>query len=175
MNDDKKGYVLYKNWNPIFLSLPDSKAGQLIKAIAAYQDGEQMEPLKDQSLNGVFEMMKRAFDMDAAKYAEIKEKRSAAGKKGGRPSKKKDESENQTKAKESNCFSEKPKKADKVKGKDIDKVIDKGIDNSRPPPRFNNQRDKNPFNRFEQNNYDFEQLEQELLSNQAGSGAAVTG
>ena len=167
MNDDKKGYVLYKNWNPIFLSLPDSKAGQLIKAIAAYQDGEQTEPLKDQSLNGVFEMMKRAFDMDAAKYAEIKEKRSAAGKKGGRPSKKKDDSENQIKAKESNCFLEKPKKADKVKDKDmdIDMVMDKDMDKSRPPPRYPDKPDKNPFNRFEQNSYDFDELEKEIIAN----------
>ena len=132
--DNRNGYVLYKTWHPIIETLPDAQAGQLFKAIAEYHDGNKGHTLENAALNSIFEMMKRTFANDAAKYEEVCQKRSAAGKKGGRPPGKKGGETKQKKAKETKCFSEKAKKADI--DKDIDKDIEIDKDISCAPPLY---------------------------------------
>lgn len=242
--DSKNGYVLYRTWNPVIVSLPDDEAGQLFKAIAKYHDGDKDYSLENVTLNSIFEMMKRTFANDAAKYEEVCRKRSAAGKKGGRPPGKKDGDTKQDKPKETNSFYKKANKADIDMDIDMDMDMDidmvkdcstlpnvpalilndgsewrPGMDDynewvklysavdvkkefgrmrqwllSNPANRktkrgirrfvttwldkeqnrrhSNNgsggsgQRPRNPFNNFEQHNYDFDVLEKELLNGQ---------
>ena len=51
--------------------------------------------------------------------------------------------------------------------KELDKElgIESELDKSRPPPRYSTKPNRNPFNSFKQNNYDFNELEKELLNN----------
>lgn len=86
MKSKKQGYVIYKSWHPVFKSLPDEAAGKLLKAMAAFQDGEDIT-LDDPMLSAFFTMIKHTFVLDAEKYAEVCEQRREAGRKGGRPRK----------------------------------------------------------------------------------------
>ena len=244
----KKGYVLYKSWHPLITALNDVQAGQLFKAIVEYQNGADDYTLENTVLNGIFEMMKTTFRNDAARYEETCRKRSAAGKKGGRPpgnesQKQKSKSKSiSEKANETKSFSEKAKKADIEKDIDIDKGLDicravpalilndgsewrptnndydgwckvypaldvayeiakmrewlisnptkrktkKGIrrfvtnwlgkEQDKPHPNRSGQQirtgSRNAFNNFEQNQYDFDELEKELLNGQNNGGIA---
>ena len=103
----KRGYVLYRDWTPVICMLSDEEAGQLLKAIAKYQEGEHSD-LKGMT-QGIFMMMRETFDRDAEKYSETCEKRREAGRKGGRPQKTDIKANESKKTKR---FLEEPKKAE---------------------------------------------------------------
>jgi len=128
MEKEKKSFILYTDKRIAVDKLTDEQAGSLLKAIYAYADGEQPDfncPLVEMC----FTFIQIHLDIDKEKWELIKEKRSEAGKKGGRPKK----DENQTlnnKAKKANAFSEKQTKAKKavnvnVNGNVNDNVIQK--------------------------------------------------
>ena len=130
---DKQAFMMYRTWSPVVKSISDEAAGKLLKGCMAYHDGEDVV-ISDPVLNGVFQMMTRAFDIDAKKYAERCEKNAENGKKGGRPPKSKEpdqepieDTKNRTEPKITERFSTKPKKADKEN--DNDKENDKENDN----------------------------------------------
>lgn len=78
----KKSFVMYNEWQPLFTNITDEQAGQLIKAVYAYQFGEESPP-EEPLLNSVYQMMRGRFETDAAKYKEVCEKRKLNGQKGG--------------------------------------------------------------------------------------------
>lgn len=80
----KNSYVMYKSWNPLIRTLPDAEAGQLLKAIATYQSGDQVETFENPMLNAVFEMIKAAFVIDDEKYRDKCEQNAQNGSKGGK-------------------------------------------------------------------------------------------
>lgn len=96
---DKKAFVMYMNWMPMLRNLPDITLAQLMRAISAYQMGEEYE-IKDPAAFGIFQMIKAAFDEDAEKYEEVCRRNAENGKNGGRPKK----------TEEANGFSENPEK-----------------------------------------------------------------
>ena len=103
---EKSGYVMYKSWTPLIQSIPDEAAGKLLKAITAFQNGDDVE-IDEPMINAVFQMMKQTFIIDDEKYRETCEKRREAGKKGGRPSGSATETKpNPTKPNETNWFYE---------------------------------------------------------------------
>lgn len=61
-------------------AMTDDQAGQLFKAILAYQSGEEV--ILDGLLNVIFLQIKQQIDYNNEKYSETSEKRSEAGKKG---------------------------------------------------------------------------------------------
>ena len=65
----KKTYVMYKAWSKMFLQLEPEKAGLLIQAICAYQDGQDFD-IGDPVLEAVFAMFVETFDKDTASYEE---------------------------------------------------------------------------------------------------------
>ena len=69
----KKTYVMYKAWSKMFLQLEPEKAGLLIQAICAYQDGQDFD-IGDPVLEAVFSMFAETFDKDTASYEERCEK-----------------------------------------------------------------------------------------------------
>ena len=77
----KQGFIMYKSWTPIILSLSNKEAGQLIKAVCRYQEGET--PEIDGKIEGIFLMMKEAFKADNKKYNKTCEARKIAGRLGG--------------------------------------------------------------------------------------------
>ena len=78
----KKSFVMYNEWQPLFKNITDEQAGQLIKAVYAYQFGEESPP-EEPLLNSVYQMMRGRFETDAEKYKVVCEKRKLNGQKGG--------------------------------------------------------------------------------------------
>ena len=73
MAENKKSFTAYCDWNTTFNSLPDEKAGQLIKHLFAYVNDE--EPITDDLLiNAVFANIKATLKRDLIKWKEKSEK-----------------------------------------------------------------------------------------------------
>lgn len=82
---EKKSFKIYKEWQKQFSALDNETAGELIKAVFAYQTmGEMpknMSPVAEMALS----FMCQQFERDNESYDEISRVRSEAGKKGGAP------------------------------------------------------------------------------------------
>lgn len=110
---DKKSFVMYESWGAAIEKMNNEQAGELIKAIYAFQKNPDVVP-EDPAIAFVFEIIKQKLEEDNKRYEEVCAARSEGGKKGGRPKanasdKKQMVSEESNKSK---CFSEKAKKAD---------------------------------------------------------------
>ncbi len=110
---DKKSFVMYESWGTAIEKMSNEQAGELIKAIYAYQKDPDAAP-KDPALAFVFELIKQQLDADSQRYKEACAARSEAGKKGGRPKANASDKKQMfsEESKKSKCFSEKAKKAD---------------------------------------------------------------
>lgn len=110
---DKKSFVMYESWGAVIEKMNNEQAGELIKAIYAYQKDPDAVP-EDPALAFVFELIKQQLDADSQRYKEACAARSEAGKKGGRPKVNASDKKQMvsTESKKSKCFSEKAKKAD---------------------------------------------------------------
>ena len=62
---DKKTYIMFKTWSPMFLQMDDAELGKLMKDIFRYQDGEEVK-----SNSPIFALIKQAFDENSKKYEE---------------------------------------------------------------------------------------------------------
>jgi len=106
MAKDKKSFILYTDIKATVDKLSNEYAGKLLKHILSYVNDEN--PTTDDLLLEIaFEPIKQQFKRDLLKWEDIKNKRSEAGKLGGRPKK-------QEKAKKANGFLEKQTKAKKA-------------------------------------------------------------
>ena len=110
--EPKKSFVFYLSWRSAINLLNDSQKAELLNAIFDYVAGEPVF-INDGGVNICFEFIKSDLERDLEKWENIKNKRSEAGKMGGRPSKI-NEDEKQTKAKKANAFLEKQTKAKKA-------------------------------------------------------------
>jgi hypothetical protein len=82
MAENKKSFIAYVDWGETFDSLPDDKAGQLVKHLFAYVNDKN--PISDDILiNAVFANIKQTLKRDLKKYEGIIVKRSESGKLGG--------------------------------------------------------------------------------------------
>lgn len=73
MAENKKSFTAYCDWNTTFNSLPDDKAGQLIKHLFAYVNDEN--PITDDLLiNAVFANIKATLKRDLIKWKEKSDK-----------------------------------------------------------------------------------------------------
>lgn len=104
--EGKKSFVLYSDIIHTVKKLPNNKAGELFKLILSYVNDEN-PTTKDLAVDLVFEPIKQQLKRDLKQWEETREKRSEAGKLGGRPKK-------QEEAKEANAFYEKQTEAKKA-------------------------------------------------------------
>lgn len=80
MAENKKSFIAYADWKETFDSLPDDKAGQLIKHIFAYVNDEN--PTSDDLLiNAVFINIRNTLKRDLKKWESQYNQRVEAGKK----------------------------------------------------------------------------------------------
>lgn len=110
----KKSFLLHVDALTVLNELTDEQAGKLFKAIASFQNGNELNPFGDASEFGLrmaFLPFKNQFARDVEKYNGIVERNKENGKKGGRP-KKDDETE------KTQPVFEKPKKAVNVNDND---------------------------------------------------------
>ena len=126
---DKKSFVMYESWGAAIEKMNNEQAGELIKAIYAYQKDPDAVP-EDPALAFVFELIKQQLDADSQRYKESCAARSEAGKKGGRPKANASDKKQMvsTESKKSKCFSEKAKKADNDNEYDNDLKKENTID-----------------------------------------------
>lgn len=97
---EKKSFLLYMDREKEISMLSNEQGGILLKAIFQYARTGIAVEISDPVVKVVFSILATQIDEDGRKWEEKRQKRSEAGKKGGRPKK-------QTKANESNAFSEK--------------------------------------------------------------------
>ena len=126
---DKKSFVMYESWGAAIEKMNNEQAGELIKAIYAYQKDPDAVP-EDPALAFVFELIKQQLDADSQRYKEVCAARSEAGKNGGRPKTNASDKKQMVSAesKKSKCFSEKAKKADNDNEYDNDLKKENTID-----------------------------------------------
>jgi hypothetical protein len=80
MAENKKSFIAYSDWKETFDSLPDDKAGQLIKHIFAYVNDDNPET-DDILINAVFANIKNTLKRDLKKWEVQYNQRVEAGKK----------------------------------------------------------------------------------------------
>jgi uncharacterized phage protein (TIGR02220 family) len=73
MAENKKSFTAYCDWNTTFNSLPDDKAGQLIKHILSYVN-DQNPQTNDLLINAVFASIKATLKRDLVKWEAKSEK-----------------------------------------------------------------------------------------------------
>lgn len=64
---DKKSFIMYKSWIPMLEDLDDEDLGKLMKAVCAYQMGNEYDLPK--YLKAIFQMIKATFQEDDDRYA----------------------------------------------------------------------------------------------------------
>lgn len=145
----KKSFVLYTEYVKHIGLLTMEQRGILFTAIVNYEAGEQL-PQMDGAVEMAFSFIKEQLDRDEKNYQNTVQKRSEAGKMGGRPKANasddegEESNEKQTKAKKANAFSEKQTKANESSEKQTkakkpvdvdddvdDKEKDRSIDRSK--------------------------------------------
>ena len=137
---DKKSFVMYESWGAAIEKMSNEQAGELIKAIYAYQKDPDAVP-EDPALAFVFELIKQQLDADSQRYKEACAARSEAGKKGGRPKTNASDKKQMVseESKKSKCFSEKAKKADNEYDNDLKENTLEGVKEKRfAPPTLEN-------------------------------------
>ena len=82
MANGKKSFIAYVDWKETFDSLPDDKAGKLIKHLFAYVNDEYPQT-DDILITAVFANIKQTLKRDLRKYEDIKRKRVESGRIGG--------------------------------------------------------------------------------------------
>lgn len=132
---DKKSFVMYESWGTAIEKMSNEQAGELIKAIYAYQKDPDAVP-EDPALAFVFELIKQQLDADSQRYKEACAARSEAGKKGGRPKANASDKKQMVseESKKSKCFSEKAKKADNEYDNDLKENTLEGVKEKRFAP-----------------------------------------
>ena len=106
---ERRAFLMYAEWHPLLEGMTDEQAGKLIKAIYAYQKGEEYE-ITDALLLGVFQMIKAKFDADRKLYEEKCEKNRVNGAKGGRPRKQEEPTKTERLTEKPKVKKEEPKK-----------------------------------------------------------------
>lgn len=82
---------MYKSWGAAIKNMDDAQAGALLKAIYAYQAGEETE--LDGAISFVFDLIRDKFEDDAEKYEKECQKKAENGRKGGLAKAKSDKQE----------------------------------------------------------------------------------
>lgn len=120
---------MYKEWSDPINMLSDNQAGKLLKAMYEYwTDGKQPDFNNDPALTMISSFIFSQFKRDEIAYEEKCQINKANGAKGGRP-------KNQSKPKETERFSEKPKKADEEEDEEEDDDDDNDYITSREKKR----------------------------------------
>ena len=90
-----KGFFTYFHLSEMLEVLTDKQAGRLYKALLRYGDtGELTDLSDDQPLMMAFVIMKKEIDINVEKYNKTCERNRENGKRGGRPSKEQQDTEN---------------------------------------------------------------------------------
>lgn len=190
---EKRSFLMYTDWQPLFAGMTDEQAGVMLKAMYAYQIGEEYE-ITDPILLGAFNMVKIKFEADNEAYLKKCEKNKANGAKGGRPKKEEPKKQEYGEYRNVKLTEEEYKrlceKNSEGKTAEAIKILDTYIESLSPAKKKEylkknhnlcmqnwvyGEVDKrkgqvktvtrNNFNNFQQRDYDFSALERQLVEN----------
>lgn len=190
---EKRSFLMYTDWQPLFAGMTDEQAGVMLKAMYAYQIGEEYE-ITDPILLGAFNMVKIKFEADNEAYLKKCEKNKANGAKGGRPKKEEPKKQDYGEYKNVKLTEEEYKRLSEKHGEgktaEAIKILDTYIERLSPAKKkaylkknhnlcmqnwVYGEVDKrkgqakpvtrNNFNNFQQRDYDFSALERQLVEN----------
>ena len=82
---EKNSFILFYEWEDSIRSLTDEQAGQLLRALFAYEKRGEQYTGGDPAVELAMGFLYASLDRNREKYEETCRKRSAAGKKGGAP------------------------------------------------------------------------------------------
>lgn len=82
---EKNSFILFYEWEDSIRSLTDEQAGQLLRALFAYEKRGEQYTGSDPAVALAMGFLYASLDRNREKYEETCRKRSAAGKKGGAP------------------------------------------------------------------------------------------
>ena len=82
--EEKRSFILYSSYMEQFNELSDEQAGKLIKAIFMYAEKKIIPEFDDGMVKMAFSFIKSRIDLDLEKWNKTREKRSEAGRKGGK-------------------------------------------------------------------------------------------
>lgn len=117
---DKSTFILFKDYGDYMKMLSMEDRGVLLTAIFAYQNGEEL-PEMEGATAMLFSVIRKQFDRNEEAYKDMCQKRSEAGKQGGRPKTNAfsenddDDEESKEKQKKQMVFSESKEKQTKAK------------------------------------------------------------
>ncbi len=133
---EKKSFQMYRSSRAAMDSLSDEDRGRLLRAIFAYEDGEEVE--LSGMLQTIFLLMTERLDSDRERYSETCARNRTNGMKGGRPSKsgespkpegrKPESGETEENPREPGGISGKPRKPDTDMDMDMDMDTDMDMD-----------------------------------------------
>jgi uncharacterized phage protein (TIGR02220 family) len=124
----KRSFIMYTDYEELFNLLPREEAGDLIRAVFAYEKRGEIPGNLGSVSNAVFIMIRQDLDENRIRYENRCEANRANGSKGGRPRKEKTENPIGFSVK-----TQKPKKADNDNDNDNDCDYDNDYDLSKPP------------------------------------------
>lgn len=78
----RNSIVIYSSWGKLMTGLSSDTAGALMQRICKYSFEDDDTPSDNETVEAMFAMIKDKLDDDAAKYAEVLNRRSEGGKKG---------------------------------------------------------------------------------------------
>lgn len=78
----RNSILIYSSWGKLMAGLSSDTAGVLMQRICKYSFEDNDTPSDNETVEAMFAMIKDKLDDDAAKYAEVVNKRSEGGKKG---------------------------------------------------------------------------------------------
>jgi hypothetical protein len=108
--EGKNSFLMYQDYEPLFLRLSHRQAGLVVKALFAFLRGEQVEGLSPQG-EMLFAVICQQLERNAKNYAETCRINQENGRKGGRPRK---TAEIQASASEEKRETQKPEKTEKT-------------------------------------------------------------
>ena len=82
---EKNSMIFYYDWLNLFEDFSNDEIIKLIYAAVDYDRSGVLPAFEDRSMRSVFKALQNTIDINNKKYAEIVEKRRAAGRKGGAP------------------------------------------------------------------------------------------
>jgi hypothetical protein len=108
--EDNSSFMMYKEWEELFESLDNTEeAGELIMALFAFAKRGEIAEFKG-ALKMAFIIMTKQLDRDGKKWERNRQKNIENGRKGGRPRKVVENSDENEKPKKTERFPEKPNK-----------------------------------------------------------------
>ena len=125
--EDKKSFLMFYDWEPLFQFLDDEDVGAMLKALFAYEirnEWPKYEDLND-SAWGVFQYLAARLDENRKRWQKMSERGSKAGKASGEARRNKNEQEGNNDEQDTNKNEQERTNANKNKPKDKDKDKDK--------------------------------------------------